>query len=231
MKITGDNFKIILNKIRQIGIINTIRFNFGYFSFREAVKFPIIAGRNLKIKKLKGEVKILNPKTACVKIGFDHMGGIFDYKRELAIWEVRNGCRVVFEGEAKIGNGCRICVVDGGSLFIGDAFEVAAKTTLLCSHDIRIGRECLFSWEIMIIDSDLHFIYDNNGALLNETDRLVIRDRVWIGCRATILKNSYIPSGVIIGAGSLVNSKLETPNSVYGGIPCRLLKNDVYWKR
>lgn len=231
MKITGDNFKIILNKVRQIGVINTIRLNFKYLSFRKAVKFPILAGRNLKIKRLKGEVEILNPKTGCIKIGFDHLGGIFDYQKERAIWEVRNGCRVVFEGEAKIGNGCRICVVDGGSLFIGDSFEVAAKTTLLCSHDIRIGRECLFSWEIMIVDSDLHPVYDNNGTLLNKTDRLVIGDRVWIGCRATILKNSQIPSGAIIGAGSLVNSKLEIPNSMYGGVPCRLLKSDVCWKR
>ena len=230
MKISGNNFKIELLRICQIGIINTLRLNFGYFPFREAVKFPILAGKNLKIRRLKGVVEILNPKTGCVKIGFDSVG-IFDYQKERAIWELHDGGRVVFEGVAKIGNACRICVMGGGVLIIGDDSQIMAKTTLLCSHDIRIGRECLFSWEIMIVDSDLHPVFDNNGTLLNKTDRLVIGDRVWIGCRATILKNSQIPSGAIIGAGSLVNSKLDIPNSMYGGVPCRLLKSDVCWKR
>lgn len=228
MKITRNNYKTIFAKISQIGIINTIRINFSYFKFKDAVKFPIIASRNLKIRKLGGKVKIFNLTTGCVQIGFDEIS-IFGCQKERAIWDVHPEGNILFEGTAKFGNGCRICVMDRGRLVIGTTFYATAKTTFICRNEIRIGKDAFFSWEILIMDSDFHPIYDNNGKCLNNNEAIVISDKVWVCCRSTILKGTKLPSGTIIAAGSVVNKKIDSPNSMYGGVPCRLLRTNVLW--
>jgi sugar O-acyltransferase (sialic acid O-acetyltransferase NeuD family) len=46
----------------------------------------------------------------------------------------------------------------------------------------------------------------------------------YIGSNATILPNLYICDNVIVGAGSVVTKNINTPFSVYTGIPARFIK-------
>ena len=55
--------------------------------------------------------------------------------------------------------------------------------------------------------SDTHSIFDENGNLMNKSREIVVGDKVWIGCRATILKGAIIPSNTVIGACSLISGR------------------------
>lgn len=53
--------------------------------------------------------------------------------------------------------------------------------------------------------------------------KISIGDGCWIGANSTILGGVNIGKGTIIGAGSLVNKDCE-PNSLYAGVPAKLIK-------
>ena len=87
------------------------------------------------------------------------------------------------------------------------------------------------SSEIRISATDSHSIVDkNNGYRLNYSKDIVIGNHVWIGARSTILKGVTINEGAIIGASSLV-TKNVLANTIVGGVPAKLIKVGIEWKR
>ena len=102
---------------------------------------------------------------------------------------------------------------------------------MACFKRITIGRDCLISWDVLIMDTDFHHIEDINGKTLNDPKPVVIGDHVWCGCRCTILKGTTISSDTIIAAGSLVTHDIEDSNCIIGGYGGNMavIKNDVIW--
>ena len=82
---------------------------------------------------------------------------------------------------------------------------------------------------IMIWCTDTHTITDMDGNITNIGHSIEIGDHCWVGMHAKILKNTKIPDDSIVGMGSIVTKKFETPNSVYAGNPAKLIKTGVQW--
>lgn len=205
----------------------TIYFNFKYFSFNTAIVFPVILSRNTCLKELKGKVIIEEPpRYGMIKIGFGDIG-IFDKQKSRTILQIFGTLK--FKSNAQIGHGSKISVGKKGTLIIGKNFKITAETAIASHKEIVFGDNCLLSWDILIIDSDFHAIRDLNGNQLNEPQRIEIGNNVWIGCRTTILKGTKIPDDSVIGASSLVNSKLLGENSIFAGIPAKLTCENIQW--
>jgi acetyltransferase-like isoleucine patch superfamily enzyme len=96
---------------------------------------------------------------------------------------------------------------------------------------ITIGRDCMFSGNIWISNSDVHSIVDlRTGKRLNHAEDVVIGDHVWLGRNVVVTKGSHIGSGSIIGAGAVVSGRIA-PNSLAVGVPARVIRRDVTWDR
>ena len=80
------------------------------------------------------------------------------------------------------------------------------------------------------MDTDFHKIHNENGDIINGDQEIIIGKHVWIGSRCTILKGATIADNSIVAAGTLVATKLLTPNCIYGGAPVKILKEKVSWK-
>jgi len=95
-----------------------------------------------------------------------------------------------------------------------------------------IGDSCLFSFDILIRNSDAHLIYDcENGKRINPTKSVYIGDHVWIGQHVNILKNARIDSGSIVGASSVVMGKSIPHNTIWAGNPSRQIKSGAFWDK
>lgn len=168
-----------------------------------------------------------------VKFGLLRIGSrsarIVDSKYERTI--VYNEGRIVINGYTWIGIGCRINVYTGAELNIGKNFKVTGRTTIICRKNIVIGADCLFSWDIQIMDTDFHQIYDEQGNMVNGNNPIEIGNHVWIGARSTILKGSNIPSNCIVAAGSVFSGRRTEENCIYGGVGRMLtvIKKNVRW--
>jgi acetyltransferase-like isoleucine patch superfamily enzyme len=113
-------------------------------------------------------------------------------------------------------SGVRIEVGSGASIHIGNGTFINRNTLIVSEERIRIGSMCKISWDVVIMDTDMHSLKPG----LKRSDPVTIHDRVWIGCRSIILKGVTIGEGAVIAAGSVVTKDVP-PYTVFGGVPAR----------
>lgn len=141
---------------------------------------------------------------------------------------LHEGAKLVINNRVKIGPNTHIEVGKNGRLLFGQeggnetSFSYGCK--IIANQLIEIGSSCLFSWDILIMDTSTHYI---NGQIKNSP--IIISDYVWVAAKAVILKGVRIASNCIIATGSVV-TKSVPENCLIGGNPARILKTDVQWK-
>jgi acetyltransferase-like isoleucine patch superfamily enzyme len=123
-----------------------------------------------------------------------------------------------------LGRGTRVKVQAGGRLKIGHNTYLSDNCFISSSTAITIGRDCEISWEVQFLDDDGHKI--NNQEVKKP---IIVGDHVWIGSRATILKGSDIGMGCVVAAGAVVSGKFP-PNCLIGGVPARVIRENINWK-
>lgn len=207
-----------------MGIPKTVIFNLRYFPFKTAIKFPVAISSNVKLNSLKGSVAIEASNISSFMI---RMGGSKSRGYPRSIWN--NFGTVLFRGTASFGQGCVISVGHNAVLDFGDQFRTPHRTEIQCFHSIKLGHDCLISWDCLLVDTDFHQLSRNSDNTNNDTS-ISIGNHVWIGCRSTILKGSDIPDGCVVGANSNVVSQFSLENSVLAGNPARNIKNGISWK-
>jgi acetyltransferase-like isoleucine patch superfamily enzyme len=222
------NMQKALKLLKRINL-KTIIFNFHYFPFKTAIKLPVLIANNVFLHKMHGSVTFTGPiKTALVQIGYGQIA-IADFKRSRAVWDVHG--EVIFNGRAFMMHGTKLHVAEGAQLIIGDDFNMSAECQLISQKKIQIGNHSGISWESLVMDTDFHHIYDEaSGEVFNHPKEVIIGDKVWVGCRCTILKGAVIPSGSIVAAGTMVTKKLSVEKSIFGGNPVRTLKENIGWR-
>ena len=236
------------NIIRSIP--KTLRFNLHYFPLKTALKLPVIVSHRTYLRELHGKVTLPEKvERAMIKIGFGDVGH-YDRKRSRTIWQVSG--TVGFGGKASIGHGSKISV--RGNLEFGPDFNMTAESTIVCAKEIRFGRDCLLSWDILVMDTDEHPLYrretagretrdagsipcpevprpaSNNNERINPDKAIHVGDHVWIGCKCVLLKGAEVPNDTVVAAGTLLTSSFAGENQVIGGNPPTVLKHYVRWE-
>ena len=214
-----DFFNIICS------IPKTLHFNFHYFPLKTALKLPVVVSHRTFLRELHGKVELPeNVKTAMVKIGFGDVGH-YDRKHSRSIWQVSG--TVGFGGKASIGHGSKLSV--RGNLKLGVGFNMTAESTIVCAKEIRFGDDCLLSWDILVMDTDEHPLYNRHETARHETrdsspvpspevsksinkenerinpDKpIIVGNHVWMGCKCLLLKGAEVPDNTVLAAGTLL---------------------------
>lgn len=207
--------------------LKTIRLNFHYFSLKQAIRFPILVAHRTVFKKLGGGISIEGPLTTGMFLfGYQGVGSI-DAFYERTLWDVA-GIVTIKGKRIDIGRGSKFCVY--GNCFLGDRFSISGRSTIICNKDITFGDNVLLSWDVLIMDTDLHKIHNSDGSIINKDKSIIIGDNVWIGCRTVVLKGSIITSNTVIAANSLISGKLEKERCIYSSNQ-KIIKENVSWSR
>lgn len=104
--------------------------------------------------------------------------------------------------------------------------EAGISNVLLAAHErIYIGKGVAIGAGTKIMDTNFHALrYSDRNANINTAHAPVtIRDRVFIGADALILKGVTIGEDSVIGAGAVV-AKSVPPGEIWGGNPARFLR-------
>lgn len=123
---------------------------------------------------------------------------------------------------------------DGGSIVIGDGTttESGCKFASCEGKRIEIGRDCMFSHDVDVRNTDSHSILNEKGERINPSADIIIGEHVWVGIRSTILKGSVIPPNAIVAAQSLVTNSLKaSEHTLIAGIPAEVIKTNISWTR
>ncbi len=118
---------------------------------------------------------------------------------------------------------------------VGNDFTTTSNTEILLQEPNRkviIGDDCMFASNILIRVSDVHTIIDKDSQqILNFGSDINIGNHCWLASNTTVLKGVKIADNSIIGYGSVVTKDCLTPNSIYAGVPAKLIKTNIDWKR
>ena len=221
--------KILSYNPFKYSISKTIYYNLKLLPLKEALKIPILVYPGTSIRATKDN--ILFPKGmsfGMITLGIPLTHFVDSSEKTLII---ANGL-LEFKGRCVIGSGSKIAISKPASLKIGSNFNSTGHLKICCEHDIIIGDECMFSWDITIIDTDYHPII-SEGEITNAPKPIKIGNHVWIGFNSSILKGVNIADNCIISTGSTVRRSLETANSVYGMATKMIqeLKHNVSWTK
>ena len=115
---------------------------------------------------------------------------------------------------------------------IGDKTSIEeARITSFEPYKIEIGKDCMFSADIVIMNTDVHKIYDTTTKLkTNEGKEISIGNHVWLGIRTIVLKGVNIGDNSIVAAGSIVTKDVKA-NTVVSGNAARQVKENRNWSR
>lgn len=161
-----------------------------------------------------------------IQIGFYGVG-IADYRYERSIWQ--NFGTVEFKGKAYLGSGSRIS--NSGHLTMGDGVSITANSAIVCHKSVKIGADALISWDVLIMDTDFHKIYDFQGTHVNEPKEIIIGDHCWICSRSLVLKGANIPSNSIIAANSTITGKNIEKEGCIIGSNAVIIKENIKWSK
>lgn len=149
---------------------------------------------------------------------------------------VRGDGATVFVGNAKLGD-LAVEVHEHAVCYIGNDTTMHTKARpqrlRISPHAaIFIGDDCVISENIDMSVLDWHPIYDaDSGNRVNGSRSIFIGDHIWLGRNTSILKGSRMASGGILGLGAILSGKYCPPNSIYAGVPAKMLGVGKFWGR
>jgi acetyltransferase-like isoleucine patch superfamily enzyme len=135
-------------------------------------------------------------------------------------------------------SGCSFALGPQGTCSVGD-FSLLNGALIMAQERITIGSYCLISWNVGIADSDFHpldpaqrridaralapYLADRPERPPLKTSPVTIRDNVWIGMHAVILKGVEIGENSVVAAGAVVTRSIPA-NVVVAGNPATIVR-------
>jgi len=152
-------------------------------------------------------------------------------------------CEIRLDGSdnlIEIGDNVRF---SGGKIYLvgtrGQHIRIGTATTVEGAYllvdeaaSIDIGRDCMFSADIIIRTGDKHSILDvASGERMNRSRSIHIGDRVWIGRDVVVLKGTVLQPETVVATRSLVSREFDEGNCVVAGVPAKIVKRGTRWDR
>lgn len=213
-----------------LSIPNTLRFNFHYFPIKDAMSLPVLVSNKVTLEKMgpRGSFECPN-KFGTVRMGFSN--GSFNMGRgKKSNFHQSQDSRITIKGKACFCNPFYMTTKNDSVIEIGSNFKGNTNLVISCAKNITIGDNVLCAWNTTIIDGDGHFIYQSDvNRPSNLPRRIVIGNQVWLSSNSTLLKGSIIPDNCIISANAVVSNGFDISNCIIGGIPAKILKENISW--
>jgi acetyltransferase-like isoleucine patch superfamily enzyme len=107
-----------------------------------------------------------------------------------------------------------------GSLVLGERVFINTGATIVASHSIVVGDDCLIGDLAAIFDSDFHPMEPSRPTRFAPVR---LGANVWVGRSVTILPGVTIGDHAVIAAGSVVTDDVPA-RTLMGGIPARPIR-------
>lgn len=133
---------------------------------------------------------------------------------------------IIAEEGSKLDGPCKIKLEGNSTLYIGRNSGIRGVTFVAKDANITVGRNCMFSYDVIVRNNDFHKVLDADGNITNGAQDIVVGDHVWLCDRSTILKGVTIGENSILAFGAVVTKDCP-PNSIMAGNPARLVKQNI----
>ncbi len=118
-------------------------------------------------------------------------------------------------------------------LSIGERTFVGHHSHLACTEDgckLIVGSDGMISSYVQVRTGDSHSIFDIEGNRINKAQSVFIGDHCWLGEGSKVMKGVTLEGDNIVSTGAIV-TKSFGKNVLLGGIPAKVLKENVTWDK
>ncbi len=128
-------------------------------------------------------------------------------------------------------NDNRILLQPNSKIDIGEGTTIGRCSNVYSDSDteISINNDCMFSWDVSIKSSNGHKLVIN-GEPKSRLTNITIGQHVWLGMGVTVLGDSCIGDGSIVGAKSFVKGVFGSKKLIVG-VPAKEIDENVEWER
>ena len=220
-----------------ISFPKTLLFNIKVFELRDAIRLPVYICYNVKLSDYSKGCIVINDKVSFAKIKIGMLDGSLSVPKTTVGGGnlcIRKGSKLIFNGNADLATGISIRVEQNGIIEFGKNFVCNKSCFFASCKEIHFGDDCILGWNVNIRDVDGHNIYECNGDYINRTNHhkaVYIGNHVWIAAFVDILKGAKISDDSIVAYRSCVIKKHEEKNSLIGGYPAKIIRNNLYWEK
>ena len=134
-----------------------------------------------------------------------------------------DGATLEINDDFKVLTGSSVIIERGGRLELNKG-GLNVNSRLVVFNSVTIGKDSYLSENVTVRDSDNHSFCGSK----NYSIPIKIGDNVLVGLNSTILKGVTIGNGSVVAANSLVNKDVP-PRTLVGGIPAKVIKNEISW--
>ena len=229
------NVKELIYLLFRVSWLKTLLLNARMFGIKKIFTLPVLIGRGVMLKNI-GHHSSIEIDSRILYFGMIRLG-VSDGSFHMGTSKKSNlslgtNSKLVFKGGCNITKGFFINIYDDAILCFGNNTSFNPFLVIKCEENISIVDDCIFGWNVTIMDGDGHAIFVcDNDELVNKKTSIVINQRCWIAANATILKGSYISDDSVVAAGAIVTKKVLESNVILAGNPAKIIKRNVYWKK
>lgn len=214
--------------MQLFNLIKSIYFNFSYLPFKHAVYLPIWITTNFKVMKLKrGQIVLDAPLRKNFFFGDCGSVGLQEFKGGLYL---DDGAKLYLKTMCVISQGTVLRCDKNATIELGKNFYCNKNCYLRSSEKIVFGDECSLGWNVQLNDNGGHVV-KYNGKTSKQKGSITIGNHVWLTSNTIVTKDVNIADGCIVAQGGIVTKSITEPNSLVAGIPAKVIKNNVEWKK
>ena len=150
-------------------------------------------------------------------------------------FHIHGSGNTIFIGEdCYLGEGSELHIEDDSA-----RIEIGRKTTLGAAllavtepnAQLIIGEDCMIAHDVEIRTGDSHSILDiETGERINFAKNVCLKNHVWVGAHAKILKGVTIEEHAVVALAAVV-SKNVSSHTVVAGNPAKCVKSGITWSR
>ena len=225
-----------IHELLQISILSSIRVNFRILPFYQAVRFPIIVARHVKIDghlsknaiKLNGRIR-----PGRILLGFGGSANLLYTRTRRSYLSICGTGQAVFEGTARFSPQFTLIIKDA-ALKIGTGFSCNNGSMIICNCGMTFGDNCMLGRDVEIRDSDGHYILEereHQEIVRNNKRKIRLGNNVWVCSRVTILKGVEIGSNCVVAHSSVCTKSISGDGLLIGGYPAKVIRENISWKR
>jgi len=172
----------------------------------------------------------------------DYSNGIYEDKRGNKIFfdlSISDKVKVSFQGcgnvlrigeNISVGN-LYIRFGNNGFCSIDNNTEIIEARIFVSDAKVLIGKDCLFSTQVILRTHDAHHIFDiETHKRINHSRDIVVGDNVWLAYQVTLLGGATIGTGSVVGTNAVTTSQFGDHKIIVGS-PAKVIRNNICWSR
>lgn len=203
----------------DISVHKTLIANFSAFSFKDAIKLPILVYQGAEIEQM-GTIKFNCP----IRRGILVIGKRMFYRGQKTV--IINRGTIEIDGDCEIMGGATIHTLRNCSkLHLGENVMIAECVRMLVDTEVSVGDCTRITFGCLVIDSEFHFVLNMETGVVGTTRYPIKIGRYnWIGNSSVIKKGTVTPDYTIVSNGSMVTKDFsDVPRySILMGVPAKL---------